>query len=48
MAVAQLVEGSLPTTEIRGLNPVVGDFHFLSTVLKHENKDIEALKARQF
>ena len=31
---AQLVERLLPTTEIRGSNPVFGKFYLLPTVLK--------------
>ena len=34
VVVAQLVEQSFRTTEIRGSNPVIGKFFELSTVLK--------------
>ena len=49
MVVAQFVERSLPTPEIRGLNPVIGKFYLLSTVFKklywkNENKEKEAGK----
>ena len=43
---AQLVEQSPPTPEIRGSNPVIGkllsNICLLSTVLKDENKEKEA------
>ena len=32
MVVAQLVERSVPTPEIRGSNPVIGKLYLLSTV----------------
>ena len=32
--VAQLVEWSLPTPEIHGTNPVIGNYFLLSTVFK--------------
>ena len=34
VVVAQFVEQSLPTQEIRGLNPVISKFNLPSTVLK--------------
>ena len=34
MVVAQLVERSLPTPEIRGSNPAIGKFNPLLTVFK--------------
>ena len=42
VVVVQLVVRSLPTPEIRGSNPIIGKFYFLSTVLKDENKEKEA------
>ena len=43
VVVAQLVERSLLTPEVRGLNPVIGKIYiehgFLSIVLKNENKE---------
>ena len=40
--VAQLVEWSLPESEIRDSNPVMGNFYSLSTARKDENKEKEA------
>ena len=49
VAVAQLVERSLPIPEVRGLNPVIGKKLFIlnicllsNCVLKDENKEKEA------
>ena len=36
MFVAHLVEWSLLTPDIRGLNPVIGKFYFVSIVLKRK------------
>ena len=44
MVVAQLVERSLPTPEIRGSNPVVSKSSLLSTVLKNS---IEKTKIKE-
>ena len=44
MVVAQLVERSLPTPEVRGLNPVIDKIyskHLLSTELKFEKTKIK-------
>ena len=44
--VAQLVERSLPTPEVRSSNPVIGEIFLqhclLSTALKRQNKEKEA------
>ena len=42
---AQLVERLLPTTEIRGSNPVFGKFYLLPTVLKILKKRKRSQKA---
>ena len=45
MVVAELVEQLLPTQEIRGLNPVIGNFIYYQLYLndwKDENKEKEA------
>ena len=39
MVVAQLVERSLPTPDVRSSNPVISKFNSLSTVLKLYRKD---------
>ena len=47
MVVAQLIEQSLPTLEIRGSNPVIGNFiYYLSTVFKTKIKNKEAENGR--
>ena len=45
MVVAQLVERSIPTPEIRGSNTVIGKFYmcFMSTVLKRRKYIKEAV-----
>ena len=48
VVVAQLVEQSLPTPEVRSSNPVIGKIyieHLLSTVLKFEKTKIEEKEA---
>ena len=52
MVVAQLVERSLPTPEIRASNPVIGNYILLSTVLnlywkdKNKEKEVEVEKGQ--
>ena len=46
MVVAQLVERSLPTPEVRGSNPVIYIERLLSTALKFENTKIKEKRGR--
>ena len=43
-----MVERSLPTPEICGSYPVIGTFYYLSTTLKADNKEEEAMTWTNF